>query len=218
MMNKVVLVDDHAIVRSGVRTILEQFNSNLKIAAELSNGKELVEYAKIHKDTAVYIIDIVMPRLNGIEALSVVSKRNPQTNIIVLSMYDDRVSVEEALKAGAKGFIVKVSAADEIAQAVEEVLKGKFYLSADVSKYIVQGFLGKNTSSKKVRDRHGLTHKEREILQLIAESNSSKQIAKLLGISLNTVHVHRNNMMRKLNIHKQAELVRYALKEGIAQL
>jgi DNA-binding NarL/FixJ family response regulator len=218
MTNKIVLVDDHAIVRSGVRTVLEQFNPNLKIVAELSNGKELLEYSKAHKDIDVYIVDIVMPRLNGIEALSSVSKHNPQSNIIVLSMYDDRVSVEESLKAGAKGFIVKVSAADEIAQAVEEILKGKFYLSTDVSKYIVQGFLGKNTSSKKTRDRHGLTHKEKEILQLIAESNSSKQIAKLLNISLNTVHVHRNNMMRKLNIHKQAELVRYALKEGIAQL
>jgi len=218
MSNKVVLVDDHAIVRSGVRTVLERFNPNIKIAAELSNGKEFLEYAKVHKDIDVYIVDIVMPHLNGIEAISMVAKRNPQANIIVLSMYDDRVSVEEALKAGAKGFIVKVSAADEIAQAVEEVLKGKFYLSTDISKYIVQGFLENNNTFKKTRDRNGLTHKEKEILQLIAESNSSKQIARLLNISLNTVHVHRNNMMRKLNIHKQAELVRYALKEGIAQL
>ena len=131
-------------------------------------------------------------------------------------MYDDRVSVEKSLKAGAKGFIVKIAAADELLDAISEVLDGRFYLSKSVSKYIVQGFLDKSAPRK--RGSSGLTHKEREVLQLIAEGHSSKQIAKDLNLSLNTVHVHRNNIMKKLGIHKQAELVRYALKEGIAQL
>ena len=124
--------------------------------------------------------------------------------------------MENADIRGAKGFIVKVSTADEIVDAIREVSNGRFYLCSKVSKYIVQGFLGRSGGRK--RDITGLTPKEKEVLQLIAEGYSSKQIAKTFNLSLNTIHVHRNNIMKKLNIHKQAELVRYALKEGIAQL
>lgn len=216
MIKKIVLADDHAIVRQGVRAILENIGTDMKIVAELSNGKELIAYAAKHKDIDVYIVDIAMPLLNGIEAVAHITKNNPQANIIMLSMYDDRVSVEKSLKAGAKGFIVKIAAADELLDAIAEVIEGRFYLSKSVSKYIVQGFLDRSAPRK--RGSSGLTHKEREVLQLIAEGHSSKQIAKDLNLSLNTVHVHRNNIMKKLGIHKQAELVRYALKEGIAQL
>ncbi|MBO5012124.1 MAG: response regulator transcription factor [Elusimicrobiaceae bacterium] len=215
MKKKIVLADDHAIVRNGVRAVLETLGKDLEIVAEVSNGKDLVEYAQ--KNPAdVYVVDISMPVLNGIEAVERMVKNNPDTKVVMLSMYDDRVSVEKSLKAGAKGYIVKVSAADEIVDAVEEVAAGRFYLCSKVSKYIVQGFLGKTTSRK--RDATGLTPKEKEVLQLIAEGYSSKQIAKTFNLSLNTIHVHRNNIMKKLGIHKQAELVRYAIKEGIAQL
>lgn len=215
MKRKIVLADDHAIVRNGVRAVLETLGKDLEIVAEVSNGKDLVEYAQ--KNPAdVYVVDISMPVLNGIEAVERMVKNNPDTKVVMLSMYDDRVSVEKSLKAGAKGYIVKVSAADEIVDAVEEVAAGRFYLCSKVSKYIVQGFLGKTSSRK--RDATGLTPKEKEVLQLIAEGYSSKQIAKTFNLSLNTIHVHRNNIMKKLGIHKQAELVRYAIKEGIAQL
>ena len=215
MKKKIVLADDHAIVRNGVRAVLDTLGKDLEIVAEVSNGKDLVEYAQ--KNPAdVYVVDISMPVLNGIEAVERMVKNNPDTKVVMLSMYDDRVSVEKSLKAGAKGYIVKVSAADEIVDAVEEVAAGRFYLCSKVSKYIVQGFLGKTTSRK--RDATGLTPKEKEVLQLIAEGYSSKQIAKTFNLSLNTIHVHRNNIMKKLGIHKQAELVRYAIKEGIAQL
>lgn len=216
MTTKIVLADDHDIVLQGVRSVLEGIGKDLQVIAEFSNGKELVEYADKNKNVDVFIVDIAMPLLNGVEATAYITKNNPKANVIVMSMYDDRVSVEKSLKAGAKGFVVKVSAADEIIDAVSEVLKGQFYLSKSVSKYIVQGYLDK--SSPRRRGSSGLTHKEKEILQLIAEGYSSKQIAKNLNLSLNTVHVHRNNIMKKLGIHKQAELVRYALKEGIAQL
>lgn len=215
MKRKIVLADDHAIVRNGVRAVLETLGKDLEIVAEVSNGKDLVDYAQ--KNPAdVYVVDISMPVLNGIEAVERMVKNNPDTKVVMLSMYDDRVSVEKSLKAGAKGYIVKVSAADEIVDAVEEVAAGRFYLCSKVSKYIVQGFLGKTSSRK--RDATGLTPKEKEVLQLIAEGYSSKQIAKTFNLSLNTIHVHRNNIMKKLGIHKQAELVRYAIKEGIAQL
>lgn len=215
MKRKIVLADDHAIVRNGVEAVLEKLGKNMEIVAEISNGKDLVDYAQKH-GADVYVVDISMPVLNGIEAVERIVRRNPDAKVVMFSMYDDRVSVEKSLKAGAKGFIVKVSTADEIVDAIEEVAAGRFYLCSKVSKYIVQGFLGKSSSRK--RDVTGLTPKEKEVLQLIAEGYSSKQIAKSFNLSLNTIHVHRNNIMKKLGIHKQAELVRYAIKEGIAQL
>ena len=214
-MKKIVLADDHAIVRTGVRAVLERLGKDMKITAEIANGKELVDYAKTHPED-IYIVDISMPVMNGIEAVEQMVKHNPAAKIVMLSMYDDRISVEKSLKAGARGFIVKVCAADEIVDAIEEVSAGRFYLCSKVSKYIVQGFLGKTSSRK--RDGTGLTPKEKEVLQLIAEGYSSKQIAKTFNLSLNTIHVHRNNIMKKLGIHKQTELVRFAIKEGIAQL
>ena len=215
MKRKIVLADDHAIVRNGVKAVLEKLGKNMEIVAEISNGKDLVDYAQKH-GADVYVVDISMPVLNGIEAVERIVRRNPDAKVVMLSMYDDRVSVEKSLKAGAKGFIVKVSTADEIVDAIEEVAAVRFYLCSKVSKYIVQGFLGKSSSRK--RDVTGLTPKEKEVLQLIAEGYSSKQIAKSFNLSLNTIHVHRNNIMKKLGINKHAELVRYAIKEGIAQL
>ena len=215
MSIKVVLADDHAIVRDGVRAVLERKGKDMEIVAEIANGKELVDWAENNR-ADVYVVDISMPVLNGVEAVQRLTKNNPETKVVMLSMYDDRISVEKSLKAGAKGFLVKVSTADEIVDAIREVAGGRFYLCSKVSKYIVQGFLGKTTARK--RDVTGLTPKEKEVLQLIAEGYSSKQIAKTFNLSLNTIHVHRNNIMKKLGIHKQAELVRYAIKEGIAQL
>ena len=209
MSIKVVLADDHAIVRDGVRAVLERKGKDMEIVAEIANGKELVDWAE-NNQADVYVVDISMPVLNGVEAVQRLTKNNPETKVVMLSMYDDRISVEKSLKAGAKGFLVKVSTADEIVDAIREVAGGRFYLCSKVSKYIVQGFLGKTTARK--RDVTGLTPKEKEVLQLIAEGYSSKQIAKTFNLSLNTIHVHRNNIMKKLGIHKQAELVRYAIK------
>ena len=214
MKTKIVLADDHALVRQGVRLLLESCKKEFEIVAEVSNGEELIAFAE--KQVAdVYIVDISMPVLNGVEAVNKLLKLQPNANVLMLSMYDDRVSVEKSLKAGAKGFMVKVSTGTELLDAVREVAAGRFYFDSKISKFLVQGFLKKNTSTRK---SGGLTPKEKEILQLIAEGYSSKQIAKHFTLSLNTIHVHRNNIMRKLGIHKQAELVRYALKEGIAQL
>ncbi len=215
-MKKVVLADDHVLVRTGVRAVLERFGKDMKVTAELSNGKELVEYAKKHPGE-IYVVDISMPVMNGIEAVEKIIKHNPNAKVIMLSMYDDRLSVERSLKAGAKGFIVKVAAADELVEAIEKVDAGRFYLCNKVSSFLVRGFLDKKTARSE-RKKSDLTPKEKEVLQLIAEGYSSKAIAKAFHLSLNTIHVHRSNIMRKLNVHKQTELVRFAIKEGIAQL
>ena len=214
MKTKIILADDHALVREGVRMMLESSQKEFEVVAECSNGQELLECVKKYK-ADVYVVDLSMPVLNGVEAIAKLHKIDPQAKVLVLSMYDDRVSVEKALKAGARGYVVKVSSADELLEAVREVAAGRFYFGGKISKFLVQGFLEKDTPRKQTSR---LTPKEKAILQLIAEGYSSKQIAKHFTLSLNTIHVHRNNIMRKLGIHKQAELVRYALKEGIAQL
>ncbi|MDR0953465.1 MAG: response regulator transcription factor [Elusimicrobiota bacterium] len=213
-MIKIVMADDHNMVRSSIRSVLERKGNDMQVVAEFSNGKELLEFAK-ENDADVYVLDISMPLLNGIEATQKLIKIKPEAKVIILSMYDDRISVEKAIKAGAKGFVVKGSTIDEIIEAIKDVYEDKFFLCSKVSKYVVQGFLDK-TSGRKAKGT--LTPKEREVLQLIAEGYSSKKIAAEFGLSLNTIHVHRNNIMRKLKIHKQAELIRYALKEGIAHI
>ena len=213
-MIKIAMADDHVMVRSGIRSVLERKEKNIQVVAEVSNGKELLEFAKNH-DADVYLLDISMPILNGIETAQKLLKMKPDAKVIILSMYDDRISVEKAIKAGAKGFVVKVANIDTIIKAIEEVSKDRFYLCSKVSRYLVEGFLNKIPGR---RPKGDLTPKEREVLQLIAEGYSSKKIAAEFGLSLNTVHVHRNNIMRKLKIHKQAELIRYAIKEGIAHI
>jgi two-component system NarL family response regulator len=208
------MADDHVMVRSGIRAVLESNNKDIQVIAEVSNGKELLDFAK-NNDADIYLVDISMPVLNGIEATQKLIRMKPESKVIILSMYDDRVSVEKAIKAGAKGFVTKISDVDTIIKAIEEVVSDRFFLCSKVSRYLVEGFLNKSSAK---RPKGVLTPKEREVLQLIAEGYSSKKIAEEFGLSLNTVHVHRNNIMRKLKIHKQAELIRYAIKEGIAHI
>jgi DNA-binding NarL/FixJ family response regulator len=163
-------------------------------------------------------MDISMPELNGIETTKRLLKMDRNSKVIIMSIHNNKVFVEKALRAGAKGYIIKESATEELLSAIREVNRGKYYLSPEISKFVVQGFLGKFRVSKEKAEIVTLTPREREILQLIAEGLINKEIAKKLDISHNTVHVHRRNIMEKLDIHKQADLIRYALKEGISQL
>ncbi len=215
-MIKIIMADDHVIVRQSIISVLERKNTDIKVVAEVSNGKELLEAAKQHK-ADVYIVDIGMPLLNGIDATQRIMKMQPKAKVIILSMYDDRASVERAVQAGAYGFVVKDASIKEILEAIKEVMAGRFFICSQAAKYLMQGFLDKAEGRRSSPIVH-LTNKEREILQLIAEGFTSKKIADEFKLSLNTVHVHRNNIMRKLNIHKQAELIRYALKQGIAHI
>lgn len=214
-MIKIAMADDHMIVRDGIKAVLERKGKDMKIVGDFSNGKELLEFAQ-EEGADVYIVDISMPVLNGIETTYKLMKAQPGAKVIVLSMYDDRITVEKSIKAGAKGFVVKVSDADEILNAVRSVNEGKMFLSQGVSRYFENGLPGGKVS--KAKRKKQLTPKEKEILQLIAEGFSSKRMAEEYGLSVNTIHVHRNNIMRKLNIHKQADLIRYAIKEGIAHI
>lgn len=215
-MIRVILADDHVMIREGICAVLARSSSLIKVIGEFSRGREAIAAAK-KKEADIYILDISMPILNGIEAAVKILKIDSKAKIIFLSMHDDRNLVERALAVGAKGYLLKESAAEEIIKAIEEVYLGRFFLTPKISGFVVKGFLDKNERKSFLRtDR--LTSREREVLQLIAEGLSNKQIAKALTISLNTAHAHRKKIMAKLNVHKQAELIRIALKEKISQL
>jgi DNA-binding NarL/FixJ family response regulator len=214
---EVILADDHPIVMDGIKAVIEKIGKGIKVIGEASTGDEVLEMAKAYP-ADVYILDISMPILNGIEAAGRLIKLDPKSKIIILSMHDNKSFVEKSLECGAKGYLLKENATDEVVHAICEVYKGRIFLSPNVSKYIVQGFLGKRYNYTKDKKTTSLTRKEKEVLQLIAEGFTNKEISRRLNISLNTTHVHRNNIMQKLNIHKQANLIRYAIKEGISQI
>jgi DNA-binding NarL/FixJ family response regulator len=214
---EVILADDHAIVREGIKAAMETKTRDISIVGEASSGDEVLKMAK-NIPADVYILDISMPILNGIETSLRLLKRYPKSKIIILSVHDEKNFVEKALKCGAKGYILKECAIEELIRGIRDVYSNKVYLCSKISKIIVQGFLGKRRNYESGEKTTELTEREREILQLIAEGFSNKEMAMRLGLSLNTVHVHRNNIIRKLDIHRQAELVRYALKEGISEL
>ena len=213
-MINIAIADDHVMVRSGIKAALERANKDIQVVAEVSNGKELIELPKDLK-VDIFLVDISMPILNGIEATKKLRRVRKNAKVIILSMYDDRISVERAIRAGASGFVIKESTKEEGINAKEDVSKGKFFLCSSISNYVFEGFLNRASGRKGL---HTLTAKEKEILQLVAEGYSSRRIAEEFGLSLNTVHVHRNNIMHKLKLHKQADLIRYAIKEGIAHI
>ena len=217
MRIKVLLADDHTVVLDGLRAVIENIGKDIEIVGEASNGSSVLKLAR-QKKIDVYVLDISMPILNGIETTDRLIQTDPQSKIIMLSMHDDRTLVERSLESGAKGYIVKKDAAVEVLHAIREVHKGGAYLSPSVAKYVIDGFLSSKRKEPKKTVKINLTRKEKEILQLIAEGFTRKEIAGKLDISVNTVHVHSNNIMQKLNIHKKADLIRFALKESITQV
>jgi two-component system, NarL family, response regulator NreC len=214
MKIKVILADDHSIVRDGIKAVVDKKGDNIQIIGEAANGNEVLSIAAV-KPADVYVLDISMPELNGLETASRLLAQNPQAKVIMLSMHDDRTFVERALRCGAKGYILKETATEEIVTGIREVHMGRYYLTPKISSYLVEDFLGKEQEKEAASV---LSSRERGILQLLAEGSTSKEIADRLALSLHTVHVHKNNIMKKLNIHRQAELVKFALKEGIIQI
>ena len=214
---RIIMADDHAIVREGIRNIIDRKAKDIAIIGEASNGREVLTLAK-NNPPDVYVLDIAMPILNGLETIDRLIKMNPNNKIVILSMHDERNLVEKAFRYGSKGYVLKESIAEELIDAIREVYMDRYYLSPKISKFIIQGFLGKRSDQVQDKSVRNLTRREREIIQLIAEGFTSKEIAKALNISLNTAHIHKNNIMQKLDIHKQADLIRYALKEGFSSL
>jgi two-component system, NarL family, response regulator NreC len=210
---RILLADDHTLMRQGLRHILES-NPEFEVIAEASSGIEAVEAAREHKPD-VAIVDVAMKELNGIEATSQILKHSPQTSVLILSMYSDERYVLRAVKAGARGYVLKNSAGDELLQAIVEVQKGLAFFSPAVAA-IFQSGLGLLQKSGDLNDRFELlTSRERQIYQLLAEGNSNKDIANRLNLSLHTVETHRWRIMEKLDLHSSAELVLSAVRRGV---
>jgi two-component system, NarL family, response regulator NreC len=211
-MTNILLADDHHIVRQGVRVLLES-DSRFRLVGEAADGIEAVRLTERLKPD-VLITDVMMPGLNGLEVTRQVAKSFPKTRVIILSMYTNDAYVLEALKNGASGYVLKDSQASDLIQAVLEVAAGRRYLSPPLSERAVDLY------AKKVEDTPGdayemLTTREREVLQLVAEGRTSGEIAERLFISPRTAEGHRANVMRKLGLQNQADLIRFALKRGI---
>lgn len=217
MSINVVVADDHAIVREGIKMVLQNSGKDIKVIAEAENGRDVLDLANCYP-IDVFIMDIAMPRLNGLETTSRLIKKDPQCRVIILSMYDDSCSVEKAMESGAAGYLIKESAIEDVVHAIQEVYKGRKYLSPKITHYLARKFRGHQHGYDQATSVVHLTAKEKEILQTLAEGSSSKEIAQKLDLSFHTVNVHRNNIMKKLNLHKSADLVRYAIKEGIIRV
>jgi DNA-binding NarL/FixJ family response regulator len=218
MSIRVIIADDHPVVRDGLRLTIDRSGKNIAVVGEVSDGMEVLTMART-RPADVFILDITMPNLNGIETARELLKRSPPAKIIMLSLHDTKAMVEEALAAGARGYLTKEMATRTVVEAVTEVHAGRYYLCPRVAHFVVEaGLMGKKGSRKRGDAPVALTGQERKVLQLIAEGHSNKEIAAMLDRSVNTIHAHRNSAMAKLNIHKQAGLVHYALREGIAKL
>ena len=212
---RILLADDHTIIRSGLKLLLEQ-QPDFKVVAEASDGREAVQLvSKIHPDIA--ILDIGMPQLNGIEATRQIVSESPQTQVVILSMHSDEGYVLRALKAGARAYILKNSAEADLIRAVRSVAEGKSFFSPVISKMLLEDYVRK-VREKSVEDSYDLlTPREREILQLLAEGKTNKEVAIILNLSPHTVETHRGNILQKLNLHGTPELILYAVRKGIIQ-
>lgn len=209
MAFRILLADDHVVVRQGLRGLLER--AGFEVVGEADNGQDAIALAeKLHPDAAV--LDIAMPVLNGIDAARGISKVSDRTRIILLTMYTQDNFVRESLRAGVRGYVIKAAAADELLQAIRTVCRGSTYLSPDVSNVMVDTYLAGCDSHEPC-----LADRERQVLQLVAEGKTSKDIADLLHISVKTAESHRAHVMEKLQIHDTAGLVRYAIREGLIQ-
>jgi DNA-binding NarL/FixJ family response regulator len=211
-MIKIVLADDHAIVRQGLRKIVEA-EEGLSVIAEADNGIDTVRVVE-ETNPDVLVLDMMMPGLNGLAVIRQVTQRMHQTRIVVLSMHADDSYVLAALRTGAIGYVLKDSPASDLVEAIRRAAVGRRYLSAPLSERAMEAYVEK-AKSKPVDRYEMLTQREQEILQLTAEGNTSGQIAELLSISPRTVEKHRSNLMNKLDLHIQADLVKFAISKGI---
>jgi two-component system, NarL family, response regulator NreC len=210
---RILLADDHTVVRQGLRKILEA-RPEWQVVAEAGDGREAVRQAEEAKPD-VAIVDVAMPLLNGIEAVRQITRKVPGTRLLVLSMHADEAYVTQMLRAGAAGYLLKDSADVDLLQAVEAVSVGKSFFSPAIARVIADDYV-RQLADRGVTDRYELlSEREREIFQLIAEGKTNKEIAALLFLSPSTVDTHRSRIMEKLDVHSAAEIVLYAVRKGV---
>ena len=208
MTIRLVLADDHVLVRQGLRKLLE--GAGFVVAGEAADGREAVRLVR-SQNPDVAVIDIGMPQFNGLNAALELTRSQPQVRLIVLTQHDESQYVAEALRCGVKGYVLKNQAARDLVRAIEGVSRGEVYLSPGVASAVAEAYVSRDQTV------NGLSVRERQVLQLIAEGSSTRDIAAQLGISAKTVESHRSKLMRKLDIHDTAGLVRYAIRRGVTQ-
>ncbi len=205
-MHRILIADDHPMFRQGLKTLLER--EGFEVVGEAADGHEAARLAR-QLNPSIAVLDLGMPSLNGIEAARDIYKRAPGTQVVLLTMYEDDAYVLEALRAGIRGYVLKAQATSDLIAAIREVLRGAVYLSPGISEAVINAYM-----SKAELPPDPLTDRERQVLQLVAEGNTTKQIASTLGVSVKTAESHRTRMMQKLAIHETASLVRYAIRRG----
>lgn len=211
----VVVADDHTIVREGICSLIDG-KADIQVVGEAEDGREAIDKVEALLPDVV-LMDITMPRLNGLEATRQIKKMFPQIKILALTMYTNEEYILQILQAGASGYVIKQAAPAELISAIHAVYRGDSFLSPSISKTIIDEYLKHSAPSTPI-EYEKLTDREREVLQLIAEGYSNREIADKLQVSIKTVGVHRTNLMEKLEIHKVTDLVKYALRKGIISL
>ncbi|MDR7480948.1 MAG: response regulator transcription factor [Armatimonadota bacterium] len=212
---RILIADDHSIVREGVRMILAG-QEDFEVVGEAATGREAVEQARRLRPDVV-VMDISMPDLNGIQATEQIRRELPEVQVLGLTMHEEGNYVFELLKVGAAGYVLKRAAAEDLVAAVRAAHRGEAFLYPSVAKMVVQDFLQRASPTEKAQTLDGLTEREREVLTLIAEGHTNQEIANRLYISIKTVQTHRAHIMEKLNLHDRAELVRYAIRKGLIE-
>ena len=210
---RILLADDHIVMRTGLRALLER-QPNLEVVGESENGRETVALAAALRPDVV-VMDVGMPILNGIEATQTIVTQNPTVAVVILSMHADESYVMRALKSGARGYLLKDSAAADLIGAIHAISQGKSFFSPKVSRILAEDYVRVLKQKGAVDTYDLLTSREREILQLLAEGQTNKDVATALNISPYTVETHRSHILQKLNLHNSAELVLYAVRKGI---
>jgi DNA-binding NarL/FixJ family response regulator len=211
---KIIIADDHNLVREGIRSILSQ-EPDFSIVGEARNGREAVNLAK-EKCPDIMLMDISMPLLNGLEATRQIQRDCPSVKILALSVHEDEEIIRQMLASGAMGYITKFADSSELIKAIHTVFAGEMALSPAITRLVVEDYLRWADIEQENPDK--LTPREREVLQLIAEGYINREIAEILKISIKTVQVHRNNLMQKLDLHSQGELIKYAIQKKIINL
>jgi len=210
---RILLADDHVVMRSGLRLLLER-QPNLEVVGEAADGQEAVRLAAADKPDVV-IMDIAMPHLNGVEATRQIVTRNPETAVVILSMHSDESYVLRSLKAGARAYLLKDSAEADLIAAIRAIQGGKSFFSPGVRRILTEDYMHALAKLGAEDTYELLTPREREVLQLVAEGKSNKDVANLLNLSLYTVETHRTHILQKLNLHSVPDLILYAVRKGI---
>ena len=210
---RILLADDHTIVRDGLRALLEK-QPDMTVSGEASDGREAVQFAEENAPDIV-VMDIAMPNMNGIEATRRIVAMRPATGVVILSMHQDESYVLRSLKAGARGYLLKDSVRGDVVEAIRSVAQGRSFLTRKVSRLMQEDYI-RQMERRGVEDSYDLlTDREREILQLVAEGRTNKEVANVLNIGLTTVETHRTHILQKLGLHSVPELILYAVRKGI---